>query len=71
MSESFEFKVYIAGDTHTIKAASYSEFPRDEEGTCALCHGDPCAENGDTDTLIYRHMFNGGSTCPVCEGRPT
>ena len=56
-----------------------AEFPRDEKGTCAFCHGDPCAEYSPEDSWIWRYMnipaYAGSSylpeTCPCCDGRPT
>lgn len=60
-------------------------FPRDADGRCAFCHGDPCAEASGPDTEIARYFARGwlreqsygmrryalASTCPLCDGRPT
>lgn len=48
----------------------------DEQGRCAFCHGDPCAEDSDETTLIgaFFKRNKGKSwadTCPMCGGRPS
>lgn len=50
-----------------------AEYPRGVDGTCAYCHGDPCAERSGPDSLIgaYFARNSWASTCPCCEGRPT
>jgi hypothetical protein len=49
------------------------DFPRDEEGTCAFCHGDPCAETSPPDSAIARYYRENprAETCPTCAGQPT
>lgn len=56
-----------------IEVAFVSEFPRGVDGTCAFCHGDPCAEaGGDTDIARYAARNKTSfETCPCCGGRPT
>lgn len=52
---------------------------RGVDGTCAFCHGDPCAETSPESSWIWRYMnlpMYPGSTyrpevCPLCEGRAT
>ena len=50
-----------------------AQFPRGQDGTCAFCHGDPCAENSPPDSQIAQFFRRNrwAETCPCCEGRPT
>ena len=56
-----------------------AEFPRGVDGTCAFCHGDPCAETSPESSYIWRYMNlpmypespYRPQTCPLCDGRPT
>lgn len=50
-----------------------AEYPRGEDGTCAYCHGDPCAETSGPETLIGAYFARNkwAATCPNCDGRPT
>ena len=62
-----------------------SGYPRDADGSCAFCHGDPCAETSGPGTAIAQYFARGWqreqsygcrrytlvSTCPLCDGRPT
>jgi hypothetical protein len=56
-----------------LEVAGISEFPRDAAGTCAFCHGDPCAEEADPNTEIARYYRRNSwaQTCSMCQGRPT
>jgi hypothetical protein len=57
-----------------LEVAYISEYPRDDRGTCAFCHGDPCAEWSPADSEIARYFERNKQyavTCPCCEGRPT
>lgn len=50
------------------------EYARGTDGTCAFCHGDPCAEDSPQDSPIWQYMHNHAyapATCPCCDGRPT
>jgi len=66
-------------DTEVILTVTYiSKYPRGADGTCAFCHGDPCAETSPPTSLIAeyftRRMYPGQpppETCPCCQGRPT
>jgi hypothetical protein len=75
--------VFMPGDgTRVVVDVAYvaSDFPRNPDGTCAFCLGDPCAEWSGPDSAIARwfarnldsyrnaHM---DMTCPMCGGRPT
>jgi len=50
-------------------------FPRDEQGDCAFCHGNPVPDNPNDSlkaTAIELYAFDRGKnfeTCPVCLGR--
>jgi len=50
-----------------------AEFPRGIDGTCAYCHGDPCAEDSVPESLITKFFKRNSwaETCPCCNGRPT
>lgn len=50
------------------------QFARGEDGTCAFCDGDPCAEYSPEGSPIVEYMNRGKpgyhpETCPFCEGR--
>lgn len=67
---------YLPGDGTEIPVdVEYlADFPRGTGGTCAFCHGDPCAERSAADTLIAQYFERNRSwaeTCPMCDGRPT
>jgi len=49
-----------------------ADFARGVDGTCAFCHGDPCAEFGGPTTLIGAYFARNprAETCPLCDGRP-
>jgi len=70
-------KIWVRDEEVDIEVDWFSEFPRGEDGACALCHGDPCGEYSGTDSNIYKIMheedgsWSGEDNCPVCEGRPT
>jgi hypothetical protein len=72
---SVEFLGIGGGDLKSVRldVLHWAEFPRGADGTCAFCHGDPCAENGDKDALISRLFAENTwvQTCPVCDGRAT
>jgi hypothetical protein len=57
----------------SVPIHSFAEYPRDSEGFCAFCHGDPLAEHTDEDTPIGRFWKTSlwAETCPCCEGRPS
>lgn len=68
------------GKTYMIKIVGiYSDYPRDEDGVCPFCHGDPCAEQpGAFRTRIGRYMSEHykkyhtyAPHCPMCLGRPS
>lgn len=50
-----------------------AEYPRGVNGTCAYCHGDPCAERSRATSLIAKYYARNSwaQTCPCCDGRPT
>jgi hypothetical protein len=50
-----------------------AEYPRGLDGTCAYCHGDPCAERSGPETLIGDFFLRNGwaEACPCCDGRPS
>lgn len=63
------------GDGEIPVAVAYiaDGFPRNEDGNCAFCNGDPLAEDSPADTVIaqfWRRHPNAG-TCPMCQGRPS
>jgi len=65
------------GETIMLEVAYIAEFPCDERGLCAFCHGDACDEEEKEGSLIHdfyvRHMEQWGTYaehCPCCEGRP-
>ena len=74
---------YLTADDEEVwlDVAYIAEYPRDADGLCAYCHGDPCAERSAPDALISRNYaawraadwadHSSGFTCPLCEGRPT
>lgn len=63
------------GGKDTVLTVIYiAEFPRGVDGTCAYCHGDPCAERSPATSLIakfFEHNASWADTCPCCGGRPT
>jgi hypothetical protein len=61
------------GTTIMLEVAYMAEFLRDNDGVCAFCHGDPCAEESGTDTPIgaYFQRNPNSETCPCCKGRPS
>jgi len=67
--------VYIGDgrDAILLTVRYWAEFLRGPDGTCAFCHGDPCAEQSGPATLISNFYARnpGIETCPVCNGRPT
>lgn len=42
-----------------IPVAYIAQFPRDRDGTCAFCHGDPCAEFSPPDSQIAQYFARG------------
>lgn len=57
-----------------VEVAYLASFPCNQEGECAFCLGDPCAEEGkDKDTLIAAFWRRNpkAETCPMCDGRPS
>lgn len=59
-----------------LDVAYWAEYLRDIDGLCAFCHGDPCGERSDPDSLIMREIaahppYSPFETCPCCLGRPT
>lgn len=61
------------GTTQTIdvKYIASGGMVSGEEGRCAYCNGDPCAEdNKDTPIGEYFKRNSWAETCPLCEGRP-
>ena len=64
----------FAGRPVFMEVTYFAEFLRGPDGTCAFCHGDPCAESSPQDSFIARYMQEykaWAETCPVCDGRPT
>lgn len=68
------------GETEVeVECAEFWIYPRDETGTCAFCHGDPCDEHPEEGEESHITMFwrmnkehkCGWSSCPFCDGRPT
>lgn len=64
------------GEEVWLDVIYHAEFLRGPDGTCAFCHGDPCAERSAPDSLIARERAVAPSwapfeTCPCCLGRPT
>lgn len=49
-----------------------SDFARGDDGTCAFCCGDPCAESSPPDSRIAQFFKRNAwaETCPMCDGRP-
>lgn len=67
-------KFYIGNEEVDLKVDFFAEYPRGNDGLCALCHGDPCNEYSPPDSLIARWWKENescASTCPVCGGRPS
>ena len=63
-----------ANEPETMLSVIYiAEFPRGVDGTCAYCHGDPCAETSGPESLIAKYFanFSWAETCPCCDGRPS
>lgn len=64
------------GPAIAVDVDHISEFPRDVDGYCAFCHGDPCDEEKIDGSLIHEfwesirehHWID---TCPCCGGRPS
>lgn len=56
-----------------LEVAYWAQFPRDAEGLCALCHGDPCNEEKKEGTPLAKFYKENkwAQTCPVCDGRPS
>ena len=47
-------------------------YARGIDGTCAFCHGDPCAEESKRSNIAKFYRLNRwADTCPCCKGRPT
>jgi len=67
--------LYYPGDGTEVQlpVAYIADFPRGENGACAFCGGDPCAERTDAVLRIrdYYQRNPGATTCPMCDGRPT
>lgn len=63
------------GTTHELEVRHIATFARDQEGQCAFCHGDPCAEFEETppDAPIRQYYRNAphAETCPFCQGAPS
>ena len=66
---------FLPGDGTTImvEVAWISDFPKDKDGLCAFCHGDPCAESTGPESEIARFYQRNkrADTCPMCLGRPS
>lgn len=66
---------YLPGDgTEAFVRVTYiADYPRGEDGLCAYCHGDPCAENSTPNSLIGGYYIRNprAETCPMCNGRPS
>lgn len=67
---------FLTGDGtgETMLTVTYiAEFPRDTNGLCAFCHGDPCAEESSAVSLISKYFARNkhAATCPCCDGRPS
>lgn len=63
---------YPGDGTNTLINVSYiNDLPRDPDGYCAFCHGDPCAENSDESTHIAAYFARNptATTCPCCKGK--
>jgi hypothetical protein len=66
-------KMRIGRDTLEIEVSYFAEYPRSEDGTCALCLGDPCNDTPIEGSPISKFYKANPSacTCPVCNGRPS
>lgn len=69
-----KIKFYAGVSEFHIKVDSIDEFPRGEDGTCALCKGDPCCEHKRSKNSLIAKFYKenpNAVTCPCCDGRPT
>jgi len=69
-------KMHISG--YECEVAYIAEYARGPDGTCAFCHGDPCAEYPEQASVNGAAIYNYADerngrfeTCPCCDGRPT
>lgn len=62
-----------AGTSEMLPVLYVAQYPRGPNGCCAFCNGDPCNEEGTTDTPIARFYAAAphADTCPICDGRPS
>lgn len=67
------FDVGDGRDAILLTVSRHAEFLRGLDGTCAFCHGDPCAELSGPETLIgnFFQRNSRAAACPLCDGRPT
>jgi hypothetical protein len=60
---------------YSIYVSYVSNYPRGSDGYCAFCHGDPCNERSNENSLIAKfyndckESNNSVDTCPMCNGR--
>jgi hypothetical protein len=78
MNEQTRYLVPFLGDgakPTTMLTIVYltTDFPRGVDGTCAYCHGDPCNEDDNPDSLIAKYLDRNpwDIACPCCHGQPT
>lgn len=66
-------RILIGDRPVDLEVDRFSDFARGPDGTCALCHGDPCNESSPAESLIALWWAANphADTCPVCDGRPT
>jgi hypothetical protein len=64
---------YLPGDGTKafIRVAYIADYPRDEDGLCAYCHGDPLAQSSAPNSFIAGYYVRNprAETCPLCDGR--
>jgi hypothetical protein len=61
-------------DHWLLPVTAVYDYPRGLDGSCAFCHGDPCAEDADPESPIYKYMNHpdySPPTCSVCRGAAT
>lgn len=61
------------GESYQVEVAYISEYPRNSNGACSFCDGDPCNEYPKKGSLISKFYKKNkdAPTCPLCQGRPT
>ena len=74
MTKTTKTTINAGGQSFEVVVAYISEFPRGKDGTCALCQGDPCAEDKSRKKTLIKKYYKenpNATTCPCCNGRPT